>query len=219
MTDFHERIDEILGDDDALTDIRVTVRRLWLYDFDGYPVRLWQGKGRLFDTSGERWLGTIDSMGTDRHVTPDLQDGRDGSSGSYETSLLIPDLPGRPAFELYNALKADQGLAIGRSVTTYLALIEQGEGLRPQTPIMFDKEMTMTSVRFSEAIQRLSTGLLLRRYEVTVLCKDGNSGRAARPNSTYADTSQKQRAAHYGVSLDRGAEYLAGLANRTYQIP
>ena len=30
---------------------------------------------------------------------------------------------------------------------------------------------------------------------------------------------QKRRAQQLGVSVDRGAEYLALLANRTYQVP
>lgn len=219
MTDFYELIDEYLGDDDALTDIRATVRRLWFYDFDGYPLRIWQGKGRLFDQSGQVWLGSMNAQGVDLHETPELQDGRDGSSGTYETSLLIPDLPGRPALETYNSFKADQGLLYNRDLTCYMAIIQQGEGMRPQTPIAFEKQLTMKSAQFSESVSRMPSGTLIRNYRVTITSKDANFGRANRPNATYADTLQKQRALELGVSVDRGCEYLASIANRTYEVP
>lgn len=219
MTEFDELLEEYLGDGDALSDIRVIVRRLWFYDFDGYPIRLWQGQGRLFTSDDTQWLGTIDGSGRDYHQVPRLQDGRDGSSPAYQFGVTLIDVPGQSSFELYEALKAEQSLAVGRSLTCYLAIFKEGEALRPTTPIAFFKELTMLAPRFSESIQRRDDGVLARRYVVSVLAKDGNTGRSSVPNGTYADAIQKQRASERGVSLDRGSEYLAALANRTYQIP
>ena len=116
MSDFFETIDTLMGDDDALDDIRVTVRRCWFYDFAGHPVRIWQGNGRLFTSDGNEWLGTIDGNGNDLHKTPALQDGRDGSSTSYTLGLNLVDLPGRPAYETYEALKTEQWRVAKRKV-------------------------------------------------------------------------------------------------------
>lgn len=219
MSAFYDLLDEYIGEEDALTDIRVTVRRCWHYDFDGYPIRMWQGHGRLFTEDGEEWLGTFDAAGNDGHRTPSIQDGRDGTSATYNFSMLIPDLPDESAFELYNALKEDQWRVAGRTLTCYLAIFGQGEALRPVTPIVYFKELTMLSPKFSEKLETDNNGVLVRRYLVTVPAKDGNIGRSNTPNGTYADTIQKQRAKELGVALDRGSEFLALLANRTYQIP
>lgn len=56
-------------------------------------------------------------------------------------------------------------------------------------------------------------------YTVSITAKDSNHGRSETPDRTYADTMQKRRAIELGVSVDRGAEYLVTLANRTYQVP
>jgi len=219
VSEFYDLLDEYLGDDDAISDIRVVVRRLWFYDIVDNPTRLWQGKGRLFTTDGNEWLGTIDANNTDHHQAPALQDGRDGTSASYELSISIPDLPGAPARTLYEELKAEQSLISRRNVTCYLALFKEGEALRPTTPIVFYKQLIMMAPKFSETLEPDTHGQLMRKYSVTVTAKDANFGRSNTPNGTYADTIQKQRAKELGVSLDRGAEFLAGLANRTYQIP
>lgn len=219
MSEFYDLIDEYLGDNDSIADISVMVRRLWFYDFLNDPVRLWQGKGRLHTTDGNTWLGTIDSTDTDHHQTPALQDGRDGSSASYTFGLTIPELPGQSQFELYEELKDDQSKVAGRSLICYLAVFKDGEALRPTTPISFFKELTMFSPKFSEVLQMDNDGQLRRMYKVSVLAKDANFGRSETPNGTYADTIQKRRAVELGVALDRGSEFLAALANRTYQIP
>ncbi len=220
MSEFTDLLDELIGDDDALTDISVVVRRLWFYDFEGYPLRIWQGKGKLFTTDGNEWLGTITADNVDIHETPALQDGRDGSSATYEFGLSIPNLPGEASDrELYEAIKAEQGLAAGRMLTCYLAIFNVGEALRPATPISFFKELVMFSPKFSEKIEGDGGGRLIKSYRVSVPCKDSNFGRSNIPNGTYADTIQKRRAAALGVSLDRGSEFVAALANRTYQVP
>ena len=218
MSEFYDLIEEYLGDEtDALTDIRVAVRRLWFYDFDGYPLRIWQGKGRLFTEDGHSWLGTIDANNRDWHETPAMTDGRDGSSPTYSLGLTVPDLGN--AAELYEAMKADQWRVAKRNVTCYLAVFKDGEALRPGTPVAFFKELRMFAPKFSESLVMDGSGQLVRKYKVTLTAKDGNFGRSNVPNGTYADTVQKRRAAELGVALDRGSEFLAMLANKTMQIP
>ena len=219
MTDFSSLIDEWLGGMDSLADIQPMVRRAWFYDFADEPIRLWQGKGRLFTTDGNSWLGTKDQAGNDLHQTPSLQDGRDGSSPTYNFTLIIPDLPDEPAYQLYEELKADQSKATGRNLTCYLVAFLESEGLRPSTPITFFKELTMFSIKFNEKIVRGSGGVLQKQYLASIVAKDANFGRSEIPNGTYADTIQKRRAAAWGVITDKGSEYLAGLAHRTYTIP
>ncbi len=219
MTDFYTLLDDYLGDSDAMTDIRVVARQLWFYDFLGYPVRLWKGQGTLHTSDGNSWLGTMDINGNDHHETSALQDGRDGTSATYTFGFKIPDLPGQSPLELFEGLKAEQNLARNRPLTSYLAIFQEGEALRPTTPIVFFKELTMIEPRFSEKVESNDGHRLTRSYKVTITAKDANYGRSNRPNGTYADTIQKRRAAELGVTLDRGSEHLAGLANRTYVIP
>lgn len=219
MSDFDTLLDEFLGNQNDAMDIRAVVRRCWFYDFVDDPVYLWQGQGRLFTEDGREWLGTIDANGIDYHKTPAMQDGRDGTSPSYTMSIPIVDLPGQSAFDLYEELKADQSKASGRRIICYLAIFDQNEGLRPQTPLSFFKDFTMFSPQFSEKVDVDESGMFIKRYSVSVTAKDNNFGRSNVPRGTYADTIQKQRALQLGVSLDRGCEFLGLLANRTYQVP
>lgn len=221
MSAFDDLLEEYLGDEDVLTDIRVVVRRLWFYDFIGYPTRMWQGQGRLFTEDGEEWLGTVNDQGQDIHVTPRLQDGRDGSSAAYNFSMTIPDIPGESAGELYEALKEDQSLVFGQTLTCYLAIFKDGEALRPSTPIKFFKQLTMQSPRFSEGAPVIGNGgVMIRTYKVSITARDANSGRALVPNRTYNDAIQREYARQLGVvAVDKGCEFVAGLANRTYQTP
>lgn len=220
MSEFDDLLEEYLGNEDVLSDIRVVVRRLWFYDFDGYPTRMWSGKGRLFTTDGNEWLGTINESNQDIHVTPRLQDGRDGSSASYQFKMTIPDIPGESSGELYEALKADQGLVFNRDLICYLAIFKDGEGLRPTTPLKFFKKLTMFSPTFSEGTTLGPGGVLVRSYTVSITAKDSNFGRARVPNRTYTDTVQREYARQLGVTGtdDRGLEYVADLANRTFTI-
>jgi hypothetical protein len=213
MSDFYTLLDEYLGNDDALSDIRVVARRCWFYDFDGYPLWLWQGKGTLFTQDGVEWLGTVDNDNVDRHKVPALQDGRDGSSPTYSFSMNVPTM------DIYEELKADQWRVAGRDLVCYIAIFKEGEALRPTTPIVFLKQLTMVSVRFAEKLQADASGKIDKIYTATVTSKDGNFGRSSIPNGTYTDTIQKFRAKQYGVTVDKGCEYVASLANRTLQIP
>lgn len=221
MSEFDDLLEEYLGDADALSDQIVVVRRLWFYDFDGYPTRMWQGKGRLFTSDGNEWLGTVNNFDQDIHVTPRLQDGRNGSSAAYQFSMTLPDIPGETAGELYEALKADQNLVFGRNLTCYLAVFKPGEALRPTTPIKFFKQLVMQTPKFSESLSPDSNGTLVRSYKVSLTARDSNFGRASKPNRTYNDTTQREYARQLGAGTpaDKGCEFIAALANRTYQIP
>lgn len=219
MSAFYDQIDEILGSADDVTDIVATARKCWFYDFKDEPVRLWDGQGAFTDSDGNEWLGTVDANGNNLHKTPALQDGRDGTSASYTFSLSIPSVPGEDTLELYDALKSEQDKVFGRKLTCYIVLFIEGEGLRPNTPISFYKEMTMFSPKFSETIDRAASGAVIKTYVVSITAKDNNHGRSDTPDRTYADTMQKRRAAQLGVSVDRGSEFLAKLAQRTYQVP
>lgn len=221
MSEFDDQLEQYLGDEDVLSDIRVVVRRLYMYDFIGFPTRMWQGQGRLFTADGAEWLGTINSAGQDIHKVPRLQDGRDGSSPLYQFSMVIPDLPDESAGDLYRALKEDQWRVNGQSLTISMALFKDGEALRPSTPIRFLKKLTMRSPKFSEGgVTQDSDGRLIRSYKVTIPAKDANFGRSNTPNRTYNDATQREYARQLGVTqVDKGLEYVAALANRTYQIP
>lgn len=221
MSAFYDQLDEILGAAEDVTDIVATVRKCWLYDFASEPVRLWDGQGPFTDSEGNEWLGTVASNGSNLHKTPSLQDGRDGTSASYTFSFNIPTIPGQEdeLLALYNGLKSEQAQVFGRALTCYLVLFVEGEGLRPATPLSFYKEMMMFSPKFAETIERSATGSVVKTYTVSITAKDNNHGRSETPDRTYADTMQKRRAAQLGVPLDRGAEFLALLANRTYQVP
>jgi hypothetical protein len=219
MSAFEERLDALLGDGQDLSDIRVVVRRCWFFDFDGYPVRLWQGQGKLFTTDGNEWLGYITFDGQPIMTAPRIADGRDGTAPTYEFSLSLVDLPGMSAFEAYEALKADQGRVAGRMVTCSLALIEVGEGLRPQAPLEFFKDLTMQSTRFEERIEWDGTSMV-KRYTATLIAKDGNVGRSSIPNGSYTSTVQRERARQLGVEgEDKGCDFVSGLADRTYVVP
>ena len=219
MTEFYSLIEEYLGDADAMSDVRVAVRHLWFYDFDGAPLRLWQGFGKLITDDDLEWYGTMNGAGGDIHSTPSLQDGRDGTSATYNFGLQIPDLPGEPARQTYDAVRTEQWRTKGRSLTCYLAIFQEGEGLRPQTPYVFYKELTMFDPKFSEKIEADGSGRLINKYNIGITAKDANFGRSNIPKGSYADSVQKRRAAELGVALDRGSEFLAALANRTYTVP
>jgi hypothetical protein len=219
MSAFYDQIDEILGQAEDATDIVAMVRKCWLYDFKDEPVRLWDGQGPFTDIDGNEWTGTVSASGANIHKAPPLQDGRDGSAASYNFSLTIPPVPGEDTPGLYEALKADQSKVFGRTLTCYLVLFIEGEGLRPNTPLSFYKEMTMFSPKFSEGIARSASGTITKTYTASITAKDNNHGRSETPDRTYADTMQKRRAAQLGVAVDRGSEFLALLANRTYQVP
>lgn len=218
MFEFYDLLDEYIGEQDDVTDIRAVVRRLWFYDFDGFPLRVWQGKGKLFTSDGNEWLGTIDANDNDHHKTPSIKDGRDGSSARSTFGLKLIDTPGVAAQEHYEAIRRDKWRVYSRKITCYLAIFQIGEGLRPQTPIVYFKEFVMMNSKFSEKMQ-IDNNCVKKTYDCSIVAKDGNFGRSEIPNGTYANAIQQERAKQLGVDVDLGCQYVASLANRTYIIP
>lgn len=134
-------------------------------------------------------------------------------------TLNLVDVPGQTAFEAYEKIKTEQWRVIGRKVVCYLVLFDENEGLRPQTPLSYFTEFTMFNPNFNEKISINNNGKIVKNYSTSVSCKNGNFGRSNVPGGTYADTIQKARAIEWGIPVDKGCEYLALLANRTYQVP
>ena len=125
---------ELLGTAADAYDIRAGVRRCYFYDFDGYPVRIWDGQGVL-TAGGYEWLGTMDADGNNHHTAPQIRDARDGASPRYEFGIPYLDR------DTFDAMKADQALAQGRELTIYHALFQIGEGMLPETPLRFTAKL------------------------------------------------------------------------------
>lgn len=225
MTDFATELLAITGSATDAYDIRAMVARCFFYDFDGYPVRLWEGHGVLTTTisvgdpietptgtlAANEWLGTYDADGNNRHEAQQLQDARDGASPRLKFSLPHIDA------ETYAALKADQALAMGRDLTIYRAIFAIGEGLRPQTPIQFAARLTMKSVEFSRTVGGTPESPVTT-YAASVLLASGEEGRSRIPNATYTDTAQRERARQLGVTSDSGCVYVARNSRRTFIV-
>jgi hypothetical protein len=152
--EFDELLERYMGEADDATDIRTVVRRLWFYDFLDCPVRVWQGKGILHTTDGNKWFGTIDANDVDHHSTPKMNDGRDGSSQNFETGLPnIIDTLNATARETYYKLRDEQYRITGCTLTCYIAIFNEDEGLRPKTPISFFREFEMINTKFEEDLK------------------------------------------------------------------
>jgi len=214
MSEFYSLLDEYIGEADDISDIRAVVRRCWFYDFKEHPLRVWQGKGKLFTADGNEWLGTIDANNQDHHKTPAIKDGRDGSSIRYEFGLKLPGSQN----EIYENIKKDQWRVIGQTLTCFMAIFKVDEGLRPSTPIVYFQQFNMMNSKFSEKISIVDS-VVVKNYEVSIVCKDGNFGRSEIPNGTYANAIQQERAKQLGVDIDLGSQFVAGFANRTYTLP
>lgn len=224
MTFADELLAHIGGVDDA-TDIRAAVASCYFYDFDGYPVRLWDGHGLLITSTGvggavetptgtlsaNEWIGTFDEDGNNLHQTAAVSDNRDGTSPRYEFGLPHIDAA------TYAALQADQGLAKGRDLTCYNIIVLPGEGMRPNTPMRFAWRMTMRSVTFSERWEG-EPGNAVKVYGAKVLAMSGEVGRSLAPRGTYTDTSIRERSRQLGVASDSGGSMIAGNASRTYRV-
>jgi hypothetical protein len=205
VSDFTDELNAAIGSAEDSFDIRAVVRRCWFYDFDGFPLRIWQGQGRLFTSDGNEWRGTIDADGNDS---------RDGTSPEYTFSIGYVDAA------MHAALKADAWRVHGRMLTSYIAIFRINEGLRPQTPIDFFASFEMQSPIFEEVLARDDrTGRMVRRYKASVIARDDNSGRSRAPGGTYTSTSQRERARLLGVTVDKGCDFVAAFANKTYLVP
>lgn len=206
-----ELLTQLGGVQDAF-DIKVSLRRAYHYDFDGSPVRLWDGQGVLVDTSGAQWIGTINADGVNAHSVPRLQDPRDGASPRYTFGLPYIDAA------TFAALKADQWRAKGRELTIYHAIFLRGEGLLPKTPLRFAWRLMMQGVEFDENVAEVSPGKVVRTYAGSVICRSLEYGRSNFPGGTYTDTSQNERAALLGLASDSGCVFVAGNSGRTYLV-
>ncbi|MEL7281344.1 MAG: hypothetical protein AAGK79_13375 [Pseudomonadota bacterium] len=205
---FETELLDLIGDASDSFDIRVAVRRCYFYDFDGYPLRLWDGVGVLHTSDGNEWIGTIVD-GQNYHQAPPLRDPRDGTSPRYEFGL--PHVDG----ETFDALKADQGLVSDRELTVYHVLVQNGEGMRPGTALRFSHKLIMQGARFNQGLSEAG-GTIEREYSAFVLCRSLEYGRSKFPGGTYTDTSQSERAALLGVTSDSGCSFVAGNSVRTY---
>lgn len=213
MSAFEDKLNEYLSEATDPTDLRIMVRRFWKYDFLAGAVRVWDGMGKAYSEDGQEWLGTVSPEGMNFHQTPKISDGRDLASPRYQFSLGYIDST------TYNALKASQDQVAGRTITCYLGIFEEGEGLRPQTALDYFDQFTMQSAIFEEKLTMGESGALQKQYVASVVAVNANAGRSRAPGGTYTDTSQKNRASILGVDGDRGCEFVAGLANKTFIIP
>lgn len=205
--------DELLaatGDAGDAFDIRAITRRCFFFDFDGYPVRLWEGQGRLF-AGGYEWIGTLDAEGVNHLSVPQLQDARDGSSPRLEFALPYVD------YATWTALKADQMLAKGRQITVYHVICLPGEGMRPGTALRFAHRLIIQGVTFANAMEGEAPSII-RRYSATVIASNIEAGRSRVPNGTYTDAAQRERARLAGVASDSGCSFVASNSRRTYVI-
>ena len=212
MTAFDDAVDEYVGTD-GVSDIRAIVRPCYDFDFDGYPVRLWRGQGRLFTTDGKAWLGTIDAAGRDHLTAPGFNDGRDGSAALLQFGLPYIDEA------TYLALRNERWRVTGRKITRYMAVFQVGEGLRPQTPIDYDAHFYMQGTQFKEQV--VLNGLtMVRQFPITVTAKNGNAGRSQARRGTYTPTGQRERAFEmFGIEGDKGCDFIPELANKTFTRP
>ena len=207
---FAGELEAITGTAADAYDIRAAVRRCYFYDFDGYAVRLWDGHGVLY-AGGYEWLGTLDAMDQNRHVTPTIRDARDGTSPRYEFSLPYLDET------TFRALKVDQSRAAGRDLTCYHVLCKVEDGLRPTTELRFAYRLAMKGVQFSEQWDgELADKTLVRT--ATVIAKSLEYGRSRVPAGTMTDTAQNDRARVLGLASDSGCSFVAANSVRTYTI-
>jgi len=207
---FATALSELTGAATDAFDIRAGVRRCFFYDFDGKPVRLWDGHGVL-QAGGHEWLGTLDALDNNRHVAPNVRDPRDGTSPRYEFTIPYLD------YDTFLALKADQSLAAGRDLICYRVLCRVGEGLIPTTELLFGYRLAMRGVQFSERVEgEIGAQVIVR--SASVIAKSLEYGRSRVPAGTLTDTAQNDRARVLGVASDSGCAFVAGNARRTYLI-
>jgi hypothetical protein len=191
-------------------DVKAMVRRCFLYDFVGSPVRVWDGHGVL-NAGGFEWLGTYDSAGQNHHTAPAVRDTRDGASPRYEFGIPYLDLT------TFNALKASQALARGRDLICYHVLVKVGEGLVPTTALQYSYRLAIRGVQFSERVEGEPGAEHVIRG-ASVLARSLEYGRTRVPAGTMTDTAQRARALALGVTADSGCSFVAKNAHRTFIV-
>lgn len=235
MTDFATALNAAVNLSGGVTDINAVVRRCFLFDFDGMPMRLWDGVGRLITVSshgdaataegpgGEtvsvaanEWLGfrvPMDEGETLSLLTvPPLKSPRDGRNPDY--TFTFNGLDRATADALVN----ETWRVSGRALTVFSVLLVDGEGLRPQAGLRWRLQLTMASCTFRHSVEWAGDGLR-RTYPVDLLARNDNAGRAHAPGNTMNDTGQRRHAASLGVTEDAGGEYVPALAKRTFRFP
>ena len=191
-------------------DIKATIRRAFLYDFVGQPVRLWDGQGVL-TAGGFNWLGTFDANGNNLHHAPAVRDDRDGTSPRYEFGLPYLDKA------TFLALKASQAIAYGRDLICYHVLCKVGEGLIPTTALRFDYRLAIRGVQFSEKVDGMPGEESVVR-SASIIAKSLEYGRSKVPAGTMTDTAQQERARVLGLTSDSGCSMVAKNNRRTFVI-
>lgn len=207
---FESELLDLVGTAADSFDIKAAVRKCYFYDFDGYPVRMWDGQGKLF-AGGQEWLGSMDGQGNNIHKSPAIRDARDGASPRYVFSLPYLDKA------TFDALKADQDLARGRELTIYHVLCKIGEGLRPTTALRFKARLQIKGTEFSEQISG-SPGNMQAVRSASVIARSLEYGRSRMPAGTYTDTAQQERARVLGIASDSGCSFVASNSRRTYVV-
>lgn len=205
---FLEALDQYRGDDEDSADISCPLVPVYEYDLTSGPIRMWPGFGRLHTIDGRKWLGTVDSSGVDHHQAPGPRDGRDGTSAKMTFGLPYIDR------ETYNQIRLVKEESRDRPVRVYLCVLLPNEGLRPQTPLRFQAEYTLISPLFDSGLT-WDEVRFIRRYSVSIIGRDGNQSRALADLGTYTSTGQRDRAAEFGIAVDRGCDFVAALENVT----
>lgn len=207
---FEDELISLTGTAADAFDIKAMVRRCFLYDFVGNPVRLWDGQGVLI-AGGFEWLGTYDANGRNHHTAPAVRDDRDGTSPRYEFGIPYLDKP------TFDGLKLDQALAKGRDLICYHALFQFGEGLLPSTPLRFNYRLAMRGVKFTERVEgELGAEQIIRAAAVTA--KSLEYGRSRVPSGTMTDTAQRDRARVLGLVSDSGCSFVAANSRKTFTV-
>lgn len=188
----------------------VMTRRAFLFDFDGYALRLWEGNGRIL-AGGEEFHGTM--RGDQQFLKiPRLADGRGGESPLYNFELGYLDQA------TYDAIKADETVVKGRTLTWYRLYFRKGEFGRPMTEPFVVTRLTMTGRSFKESRKRVGDGFV-KLLSVGVRARDGNEGQNDAPFAFVNDTDQRaQSLALYGVENDGYARFVPSMTNKTVVV-
>ena len=207
---FSDELLSLTGTATDAFDIKASVRRCFLYDFVGQPVRLWDGHGVL-TAGGYDWLGTYDAMGSNRHKAPAVRDDRDGTAPKYEFGIPYLDKT------TFLALKASQNLARGRDLICYHALFKVGDGLVPTTELLFGYRLAIRGVQFTERVDGEPGNETIVR-SASVFAKSLEYGRSRVPAGTMTDTAQNDRAHLLGLPSDSGCSMVGHNSRRTFIV-
>lgn len=210
---FQNALLEAIGDDDAGHDITLGVVTAWHATLGDADYRFWQGYGSMFSADGHEWIGTMDASGTQHMAVPTVQDLRDGSAPNYTFEFPYLDQ------ETHDALLANPESVRGGPLIGYYVLFKDGEGVRPQTPLMFFTRLTMETASVREELT-LQGNRFTPQYKFSVTARSSNSVRSYAPNRTVTPVGQRDHARYLGVAADdAGADFVPDLASKAMQRP